>query len=421
MCKARLGILLAVLLGVVATPAVTARAQNFGGAFQHKKIMLVRKLPPTGHIDGSSFKVQVSGGPGDVDQALQSTIESLIISNDSRLHTVMSPTDKPDAMITCQVTSYSQQSATETQAGVTLGKMTVPSQSFIHEKGLMTVTFNAQDLRASKSIAANTVTGKFDQQYPIQSAAPSKVNSVAGMAGILSHIQPKPAAGGDEASANKPPTPIELRDMLVKNISYQIVSHLVNTSEQVPVDLAIGGGLDDADKLMDQKLWTRALENLETMTPFGQPAQDAYRLYNLGVVNEALGYQAEDVTQARRYLQEASIDYGKAIDAKPDEKYFLQPQTRIDTALAYYKTLGDQAAASAQVASAAKAQAADVLTNADVIAMVDAKLDQGNIIDTIKTSSAVNFDLSAHGQIDLAKGKVNSVIITAMKQKARGQ
>ena len=421
MCKARLGILLAVLLGVVATPAVTARAQNFGGAFQHKKIMLVRKLPPTGHIDGSSFKVQVSGGPGDVDQALQSTIESLIISNDSRLHTVMSPTDKPDAMITCQVTSYSQQSATETQAGVTLGKMTVPSQSFIHEKGLMTVTFNAQDLRASKSIAANTVTGKFDQQYPIQSAAPSKVNSVAGMAGILSHIQPKPAAGGDEASANKPPTPIELRDMLVKNISYQIVSHLVNTSEQVPVDLAIGGGLDDADKLMDQKLWTRALENLETMTPFGQPAQDAYRLYNLGVVNEALGYQAEDVTRARRYLQEASIDYGKAIDAKPDEKYFLQPQTRIDTALAYYKTLGDQAAASAQVASAAKAQAADVLTNADVIAMVDAKLDQGNIIDTIKTSSAVNFDLSAHGQIDLAKGKVNSVIITAMKQKARGQ
>jgi hypothetical protein len=421
MCKARLGILLAFLLGVVATPGVTARAQNFGGAFQHKKIMLVRKLPPTGHIDGSSFKVQVSGGPGDVDQALQSTIESLIIGNDSRLHTVMSPTDKPDAMITCQVTSYSQQSATETQAGVTLGKMTVPSQSFIHEKGLMTVTFNAQDLRASKSIAANTVTGKFDQQYPIQSAAPSKVNSVAGMAGILSHIQPKPAAGGDEASANKPPTPIELRDMLVKNISYQIVSHLVNTSEQVPVDLAVGGGLDDADKLMDQKLWTRALENLETMTPFGQPAQDAYRLYNLGVVNEALGYQAEDVTRARKYLQEASIDYGKAIDAKPDEKNFLQPQTRIDTALAYYKTLGDQAAASAQVASAAKTPAADVLTNADVIAMVAAKLDQGNIIDTIKTSSAVNFDLSAHGQIDLAKGNVNSVIITAMKQKARGQ
>jgi hypothetical protein len=421
MCKARLGILLAFLLGVVANPTVTVRAQSFGGPFQRKKIVLVRKLPPTGHIDGSSFKVQVTGGPGDVEQALQATIESLIISNDSRLHSVMSPTDKPDAMITCQVTSYSLQQATETQAGVTFGKTTTPSQSFIHVKDLMTVTFNAQDVRASKSIAANTVTGKFDQQYPIQSAQPAKVNSLAGMGGLLSHLPQKPAAGGDEASANKPPTPIEQRDLLVKNISYQIVSHLVNTSEQVPVDLAGGGGLDDADRLMDQKLWTRALEGLETMTPFAQPAQDAYRLYDLGVVNEALGYQAEDVIQARKYLQEASIDYGKAIDAKPDEKNFLQPQTRIDTALAYYKTLGDQAAASAQAASSVKAPVADALTNADIIAMVAAKLDQANIIDTIKTSSAVNFDLTAKGQIDLAKGNVNNAIITAMKQKARGQ
>ena len=95
------------------------------------------------------------------------------------------------------------------------------------------------------------------------------------------------------------------------------------------------------------------------------------------------------MTQAVKYLQEASIDYGKAIDAKPDEKNFLPPQTRIDTALAHYKTLGDQAAASAQVASAAAGQGARggrALTNADVIAMVAAKLDQANIIDTIKTS-----------------------------------
>jgi hypothetical protein len=151
-----------------------------------------------------------------------------------------------------------------------------------------------------------------------------------------------------------------------------------------------------------------------------QPEADAYRLYDLGVANEALGYQAEDVVKARKYLQEASIDYGKAIDAKPAEKYFLEPQTRIDTALAHYKTLGDQMAASTQSASAAAAPAADALTNADVISMVGAKLDEGNIIDTIQHSSAVNFELSARGQIDLAKGNVNGRIIAAMKQKARG-
>jgi hypothetical protein len=416
MCKSRLGNLLVVLLLAVAIPGATVSAQNFGNAFQHKKIILIRKLPPTGHIDGSSFMVKVQGVgiPGDVSQGLQSTIESLMISNDSRLHSVM---DKPDATIICNITTYSQQQATETQGGVTIGKKTFPAQTFIHVKGLMTVTFNAQDVRGSRSIAADTVTAKFDQQYPVQSAQPTKLNSLSGMGSILSHVPQKP--GGEDPT--KPPNPTEVRDQMVKNISYQIASHLVNTSEQVSVDLAVGGGLDEADKLMDQKLWARALEQLNVMPPFAQPEQDAYRLYDLGVVNEAMGYAAEDVQSARKDLQEASIDYGKAIDAKPDEKSFLQPQTRIDTALAHYKTLGEQAAASAQVASAAKTPAADALSNADVISMVAAKLDEANILDTIKTATAVNFDLSAHGQIDLAKGNVNGRIIAAMKAKTRGQ
>jgi hypothetical protein len=264
------------------------------------------------------------------------------------------------------------------------------------------------------------VTAKFDQEYAVQTQQQQK-GTLAGMTGILSHLpKTSQAPVGEE---DKPPTAPELRDRMIKNMAFQVVSRLVNTSEPVPVLLARGGGLDDADTLLDQKLWTRALEKLETMTPFTQPDDDAYRLYDLGVVNEALGYQSEDVKQARKYLQEAAIDYGKAIDAKPSEKYFLEPQTRIDTALAHYKTLGDQMAASVKIASAPAPSnaAADALTNADVISMVAAKLDEANILDTIKQATAVKFDLTARGQIELAKGSVNGRIITAMKQKARAQ
>jgi hypothetical protein len=291
--------------------------------------------------------------------------------------------------------------------------------------GLLAANFNAQDIRASRSIAANTVTVKYDQEFPVP--PPANANKQPSLTSILSsHIPKMPGASGSNSSSDpdKPPTLVEVKDFLVQSTALAVTSHLVNTSEQVNVDLAVGPGLDDADKLMDQKLWTRALESLETMTPFAQPDQDAYRLYDLGVVNEALGYQAEDVAKARKYLQEASIDYGKAIDAKPAEKSFLQPQTRIDTALAHYKTLGDQMAARTQAASAAaaaEAAAPDALTNADIVSMVAAKLDEANILDTIKTATAVKFDLSAKGQIELAKGNVNNRIITAMKQKARGQ
>ncbi len=191
MLKARFRILLVLLLDVAAFQGVLAHAQSFGNSFQHKKIVLVRKLPPTGHIDGSSFMVKVSGGPADVAQALQATIESLIINNDSRLHSV---TDHPDALITCQITTYSQQQSNETQAGVSFGKKPAPSQTFTHVQALITATFNAQDVRGSKSIAAGTVTSKLDQMYPVPSAQPAKANSIAGVAGILSHI-PTEACG----------------------------------------------------------------------------------------------------------------------------------------------------------------------------------------------------------------------------------
>jgi hypothetical protein len=423
MDKMRPGILVVLFVGLAATLGLTVQAQNFGGAFQRKKVVLVRKLPPTGHIDGTSIKVTVTGAGQDVTSNLQTAIENLLINNDSRLHTVMDK-ENPDAVITCRITTYSQPPpARVTDANLTLGKKGGPLQNEAMNEvtGVLTATFQAQDLRSRKSIAADTVTSKFDREYPIPVAAPTGKTSMTSILG--SHIPKFPMSGAvpGAGAEDKQPTPEELKERLIHDAAQQIASRLVNTSETVDVFLAIGSGLDEADKLMDQKLWTRALEQLETMTPFAQPEQDAYRLYDLGVVNEALGYQSEDVSKARKYLQEASIDYGKAIDAKPTEKNFLQPQTRIDTALAHYKTLGDRMAASAQQATAASAPAADALSNADVISMVAAKLDEANIIDTIQHSSAVKFDLSAKGQIDLAKGNVNGRIIAAMKQKARGQ
>ena len=210
--------------------------------------------------------------------------------------------------------------------------------------GVLTVSFQAKDSKGH-SLAADNVAAKFDQEYPASAAQQGLMQS-------MSHTMTHLTKGGNEDDT--PPTAVELHDRLIQEAAQQIASHLVNTTEQVDVYLAKGGGLDEADKLMDQKLWSRALEQLETMKPFATPEEDAYRLYDLGVVNEAMGYAAEDVQNARKELQEASIDYGKAIDAKPAEKYFLQPQNRIDTALAHYKIIGDQKApveASASTAS----------------------------------------------------------------------
>ena len=99
-------------------------------------------------------------------------------------------------------------------------------------------------------------------------------------------------------------------------------------------------------------LWQRALETFETAPQLPKREDDAYRLYNIGVAYEALAYKAEDPKSAMKFLDEAAINYGKAIDAKPAEKYFLEPQKRIETAIAHYKRLEDEENGRGRTASA---------------------------------------------------------------------
>lgn len=421
MCRMGRKFLLGVLIGLpVVGMAPTMRAQNFGSLIvNRKKIVLQRKLPPTGHIEGTTFNVVVTASAGlqpDLPTDLKSTLESLLIRDDGRLRT---EDTRPDTVISCRITSYAQPQPQATQQAVLApgAKKGLQSQNMLRYTGVLTVSFQAKD-HSGHSLAADNVSAKFDQEYPASAAQTGIVQS-------MSHTMTHLTKGGNDDDT--PPTAVELHDRLIQEAAQQIASHLVNTTEQVDVYLAKGGGLDEADKLMDEKLWSRALEELETMKPFATPEEDAYRLYDLGVVNEAMGYAAEDVQSARKDLQEASVDYGKAIDAKPTEKYFLQPQSRIDTALAHYKIIGDQktpvesAANSPRsgVAKTAPGAAADAMTNEQVITMVSAGLDQANIIDTIRHAKSVNFDLTVQGQVDLSKNKVTGPVITAMKERAR--
>ena len=430
MCGMGRKFLLGVLIGLpVMGIAGTMYAQNFGSLIvNRKKIVLQRKLPPTGHIEGTSFDVVVTatGFQPDLPTDMKSTLESLLIRDDSRLR---SEEAHPDTVITCRITSYAQPAPQPTvQPTLTPGaKGGMRNQTMWRYTGVLAVSFQAKD-RAGHSLAADNVTAKFDREYTAAGAQ-------QGVTHAITHTMIHLTKGGTDDDT--PPSAVELHNRLIQEAAQQIAAHLVNTTEQVDVYLAKGGGLDQADKLMEEKLWTRALEQLETMKPLASPDEDAYRLYDLGVVNEALAYQSEDLQKARKDLQEASIDYGKAIDGKPTEKYFLEPQNRIDTALAHYKVLGDQKAPAESSAAATSTRSvstsstttkaapgpaaapSDALTNEQVISMVSAGMDDANILDTIQHAKAVNFDLSVQGQVDLSKNKVSGRIITAMKARAR--
>ncbi|HZD31352.1 MAG TPA: hypothetical protein VE779_06800, partial [Candidatus Angelobacter sp.] len=448
-----------VCLAALLAPA--ASAQGFGSA--KTKITLHRKLPPVAHLNGAGISVQVTGHTMQTADAadLRNMVEAELLKDDHRLR---SEDRSPDSIIVCTITEYVPPTAqTATHSTYVVGSKKPQQEQVTRYSGILKLAYVAKDAHSGRTLDSNNITSKYDDEFN-QYGSTSK-----GISESLSTGWNKLKHG--KFTPDKPPTAGELRDVLFSDAVSQIAARLVNTDEPVEVLLA-RGKLDDANKLAEADLWTRNLENLETMTPFPSKEDDAYRLYNIGVAYEALAYGAEDNNTARKYLDEAAINYGKAIDDKPSEKYFMEPQKRIDTAIAHYKALHDQpksvtasdtsstpassdAAKSAGsgrsstksgtgatktatakttapksttaastpaksiVAPAPKKPSGPPLTNDQVIQMVKAGLDEDNVIDTIKSAGSVNFDLSVDGQVKLAQNGVKGKILTAMKTKAR--
>ena len=386
----RLGVVIALLLGTLPSLAAPTGSPSFGNFLQRKKVDLQRRLPPVTSINGRSVGVAVAPMQP-MSAELQTEIENLLTRSDSavRVQAV-----SPDVLIQCQITSYGKPAMKST----TQNKVTTNNIS-----GAMGVTFRITEPRSGHVIASGVASSQISQD--VEQNGMLKYNLTDPF-----HRNKQPAPDAPKITST-----MDAENALVADVSRQIAAYLVNTSEVVEAMLAVGGSLDSANKLALSNLWARALEELETMGSYPDPREEAYRLYNIGVANEALAYQAQDNKAAIKYLQEASIDYGKAIADRPEEKYFLKPQDRIRTALAHYSVPtgggaaggGPSGAGTRGVGGAAPEGGAEAapLTNEDVIQMVQAKMDEANILDTIQNAGQVKFDLDRSGADQADQGR----------------
>jgi tetratricopeptide (TPR) repeat protein len=407
-----------VSIGIGLLSASAGRAQSFGMA--KEKVTLVRKLPAAVHLTGTTIKVKVTGhdDQSDLVHDLQALLETELLKDDPRLRV-----DESSAatIVNCQITAYAHpQPTVTTRPALTVGKTQGKNQSFTRVTGDLSVAFQAKSA-SGQILSSDNVHAKYDKEF--DSAGN---NASAGIKGTFTSTISRITGQGSSEDLN-PPTDSELRAKLMLDAVRQVAEHIVNTSETIEVFLARQkGGMDEGDKLAQTGLWPRALESFETATPLPKPADDAYRLYNIGVAYEALAYAAEDEKAAMKDLDQAAIDYGKAIDQKPAEKYFLDPQKRIETALAHYKMLDEQKNQKAAPITASKASSgpsgsntsAKALTNAQVIAMVKSGMEDDTVATAVRSAKTVSFDLTPAGQQDLTSSGVSAKVITAMKTRA---
>ncbi len=335
-----MGLKAAIPLALIGAGFAPLHAQGFSGKLGAKTtVTLDRRLPAAVKLPGVAFTVKtVAERPADpceklAADKLQSTIETELVRYNTDLQ--LNP-DKPDTVIgvkvlTCSVLRTPQYSTSLT--GNTRGQQ---QQTGVRVNAHLTSTYQART-RGGGFIDAEPLDIKYEHDFNNVNAAISETKKVFGKI-------PHPGRKRQEEDDAEPHTTEDVVDILVNRMTSRIAARLVNTHERVEVLLARGKPFDDANRFAEAGQWTKYVETLETMPPLPNAEDDSYRLYNIGVGNEALGYKAETPSSAKTYFDRAVIDYRKAGEANPREKYFIEPVNRIEIALEHYKKLAAPAA-----------------------------------------------------------------------------
>ena len=140
------------------------------------------------------------------------------------------------------------------------------------------------------------VAGNFcDEQGKVFFANPFPSASEASLSSYSEAFRPALAIPfvGESKSDAPPQSQDDVMQMLVKDVVSKVSIDLGNTVQ--PIEAQVAGGQDNLDRagdFMEQRLWARAVEELEKTPAFAKPEDESYRQYDLGLVYEAMSVGA---------------------------------------------------------------------------------------------------------------------------------
>ena len=126
-----------------------------------------------------------------------------------------------------------------------------------------------------------------------------------------------------------------LEHFLVERAAEHAAATVAFSPDPVEALLAVDGDLKDGNRLAQGGLWKEALGNWVDRKPF-KGDKEAARMHNIGVAHEALAYALPiDSAEHRAELAQAQDFYKKSLALDPGEKYFTEPNQRIEVSLQY--------------------------------------------------------------------------------------
>jgi hypothetical protein len=408
-----------IALAVCALAGTEANAQFRRGMLSEStEINLFPATPPALLLPAGSFQVDIknqSTGPSRLLARLDEAITRQMSENDSRLRAA---DGKAEMQVTATLTEWTLNRRRGTRY---VSETRQIGTKQVTDKNGKTKTEPVYEYGRNKPTVID------------QGAAAVRVEVKRG-AQVLADETTRITYAEDRLAEEGVPSVSEAEDAMLDRSASRAAGLVTPAREAVRVLLARSDDVDRLNDLARSRKWNDWKAALQETRPNRDPKKDAYRLHNIGVASEAMAYESSSDDEAQRLLQEAASFVQQAVNAKKDEKYFGEAFTRIsNSSLGYTRlrtmraSIGMRQTTTAPAATAAPAEKVKLaaksptktapMTNADVIDLRKAGLDDDNLIAAIKDASAVAFDLSPAGLKGLLGAKVTNRVITVMRER----
>lgn len=369
------GVVRAAVLLIAVWSTVVWGAVGFG-TIRKRAITLQTRQPATVRLSNTTIALKASAADGldaAVGRSLLSTLETALVSNDKTLVVKANPAEA-EWVLDLKVTGYTAPPPERSQSG---------KVSNLVWSGALNATYQLID-RGGRVLDADNLTEAYKREVNDGAASALKIP------GLTSIGRPK------NADPTTPRSSEDVKQAMIRDLTRKIAADLgvVTLPIQAPVPLG-ESHLEHAADLMEKQLWSRALEELETMSPFSNAQDEAYRTYDLGLVYEGIGYDSSSASELRTDFQKAAAYYIKAAEMNPKDKYLVEAVARTHDTLVRFKTLdskksvtakagGNPSSANPTATAALPPRKPKALGVADAVEMYAAGVPEDQIVDVIR-------------------------------------
>jgi hypothetical protein len=422
-----------ILLSLTLSGITSSSAQDFDSTFgKAKETILKRKLAPYVAIKNKRIKI-IAEAQGNTQIDVANVLKTKFVTDVQKDLGYVVDDSNPETILRFTVTAFDVEQRQGTRQS---GNSTT---TFTLINGNVEVSYQALEAKTNAPLDSENLIENINAEYP---PSPSST-------GWFSKRVPIPMISGSQEIA---PSAAQIKSALINSVVKQMAQRAAPIEERFTVKLP-RGKLQQLSNVAMTHSWGKVMDGAMQMAPFPKEKDDSYRIYLIGLANEALAYDENNsFDKTRNYLFEARKYYDEARAKHPGENDYIEPWTRVDKAVTQYDKIKMQGEQYRQFLATKSGKPTptpapnlprpdpvkppentdaskklpstpandDVWTNETVLKFLRMGISEQDLIGHIKNAPKHSFQVSAPGDLmKLYEAKVPSAVIRAMQAKSK--